>query len=165
MSAAPGAPSRPLVRLKPWLKACLFLPLASCYRVSARSQPYAGAIQATTTRGVREAASAALASFNEDGIGIEQFRPDTGLVESAWFDVANLVTSAYNYPSDERSVRFRFLAVADSMGGPVRLYMEVVQRGVDAFGGRRREREAPGDHPAMDVARRLMQRVTDRLGR
>ncbi|MEK6610001.1 MAG: hypothetical protein AABZ35_03675 [Gemmatimonadota bacterium] len=137
----------------------------ACYRSPARSRPLPSAIQATTTRSVREASSAALAAFNADGIGIERFRPDTGLVESTWFDIANLETAARDYPRDEREVRFRFLAVADTMDGPVRLYLEVTQHAVDPLGSRRREREAPRDHPAMDVARRLMDRVTGRLGR
>lgn len=136
-----------------------------CYRAPARTHPLPGALQATTSRSVREAARAALATFNDDGIGVEQFRPDTGLVESAWFDVSQLESSATDYPPDERIVRFRFLAVADSTGGPTRIYLEVVQQAVDPMGGRHREREAPRDHPAMDVARRLMDRLTQRLGR
>lgn len=147
------------------LHVCLFLLTLGCYRAPARTHPLPGALQATTERSVREAASAALATFNGDGIGVEQFRPDTGLVESAWFDVSRLETGALDYPPDERIVRFRFLATADTTGGPTRIYLEVVQPAVDPLGGRRRERVAPPDHPAMDVARRLMDRLTLRLGR
>lgn len=129
-----------------------------------RTHPFPGALHTTSRHSVREIAAAALATFNDDGIGIEQYRPDTGFVESAWFDVMNLDPSVQNYPADEREVRFRFLAVPDSAGGPTHVYLEVVQPGVDPLGGRFREREVPSDHPAMGLARRLMNRLTDRLG-
>ncbi len=141
--------------------------LLVCFGCShgARTHPFPGALRATSTRSVREIAAAMLAAFNDYGIGLEQYRPDTGFVESAWFDVMSVDASVQNYPVDEREVRFRFLAVPDSMGGPTHVYLEVVQPGGDPLGGRFREREVPADHPAMGLARRLMDRLTDRLAR
>lgn len=129
-----------------------------------RTHPLPGALHTTSPHSVREIAAAALATLNAHGLSVEQYRPDTGLVESAWFDIMNLEPQAQSYPTDEREVRFRFLAFPDSAGGPTHVYLEVVQHGLDPVGGRFREREVPSDHPAMQVARDLLQRVTDRLG-
>ncbi len=131
---------------------------------SSRTHPLPGALHTTSPHSVREIAAAALAILNGHGISIEQYRPDTGLVESAWFDVMMLEPRAQDYPADEREIRFRFLAFADSAGGPTNIYLEVVRHGMDPLGGRLREREVPSDHPAMQVARDLLQRLTDRLG-
>lgn len=136
----------------------------ACYRAPARTQPLAGALVAATSRSVAQATEAALAALSDDGIAIEQFRPDTGLVESAWFDVALLERAAIDYPAEERVVRFRFLAVADSAAGRTRIYLETLERfSIDPLGGRRRQRLVPGDHPAMELARRLLERTTSRL--
>jgi hypothetical protein len=145
-----------------WIAASLLL-LLGCYH-GTRTHPLPGALRATSTHSVREIAAAALATLNGHGISVEQYRPDSGLVESAWFDIVTLDPRAQDYPADEREVRFRVLAVADPAGGPTHVYLEVVQHGVDPLGSRFREREVPSDHPAMSVARRLMDRLTDRLG-
>jgi len=145
-----------------WTAASLLLSLG-CYH-GTRTHPLPGALSAASTHSVREIAAAALATLNGHGISVEQYRPDSGLVESAWFDIVTLDSRAQDYPADERQVRFRFLAVADPAGGPTHLYLEVVQHGVDPLGSRFREREVPSDHPAMAVARGLLIRLTERLG-
>ena len=145
-----------------WTAASLVFAVG-CYH-GARTHPLPSALRSTSTRGVREIAAAMLATFNDDGIGVEQYRPDTGLVESVWFDLSALEPLARDYPPDEREVRFRFLAVPDTAGGLTHVYLELVQHGVDPFGSRLREREVPGDHPGWTVARRLMERLTNRLG-
>ena len=144
-----------------WTAASALL-LLGCYHAG-RTHPLPGALRATSTHSVREIATAALAALDEKGIAVEQYRPDTGLVESVWFDVSTLEARARDYPPGERGVRFRFIAVADTAGGATHIYLEVVQHGLDPLGSRRSEREVPSDHPAMSVARQLMDRLTDRL--
>jgi hypothetical protein len=146
--------------------AAVTLVTASCYRAPAIAGPRRGALEATTVRSVAEATHAALGAITDEGLSVEQFRPDTGLVETRWFDVAALETGAatFAYPAQERLVRFRFLAVADPAAGATRLYLEPLRPSVtDRMGGRRSEQLVPRDHPAMAVGRRVLDRIHDRL--
>jgi hypothetical protein len=130
-----------------------------------RSQPLPGAIDAFTTSSVVEATRAAAYVLQTEGIGVQQVRTDTGLVESAWYDIALLVPSARDYPADERMVRFRFVAQVDTTRARTHMWLETLQAlNIDPLGGRRRERHVPSDHPAMATARRLLERVESRLG-
>jgi hypothetical protein len=139
------------------------LALAGCYRLAARTGPAEGSIEVMLRRGYADAARAALQALNAEGIGIEQFRPDSGLVESVWYDIAQLEPAARDYPADERTVRFRFIAVPDTARG-TRMWVETLQAStIDPLGSRRRERPVPGDHPALRVARRLIEQVELRL--
>lgn len=146
------------------LLAALLAVAAGCYHGAAPTGPREGALSATTRKSVREASQAALASLNDDGIGALYFRPDTGLVESDWTDLTPLESSVRDYPADERVARFRFVITLDSLGTTTKIYLEVLQPAVDPLGNRRRERMVPSDHPAMDLARRMMDRLKERLG-
>jgi hypothetical protein len=137
---------------------------ASCYRAPAIAAPRRGALEATTTRSVAEASHAALGAFTDYGLAIEQFRPDTGLVETRWFDIVLMETAATNFPAGERVVRFRFLATPDYAARVTRIFMEPLRPSVtDRMGGRRTEQLVPRDHPAMEAGRRLLDLIRDRL--
>lgn len=139
------------------------LVLTACYRAAARTGPAEGSLSVVVQRGYADAARAALQALNAEGIGIMQFRPDSGLVESAWYDIAQLEPSARDYPTDERTVRFRFVAVPDSARG-TRVWVETLQAAtIDPLASRRRERHVASDHPALRTARRLLDQIELRL--
>lgn len=146
------------------LAAALLVLAGGCYHGTAPTGPRKGALHATTHKSVREASRAALATLSDDGINALYFRPDTGVVESDWTDITHLEPTVADYPVDERVVRFRFLITLDTLGTTATVYLEVLQPAVDPMGNRHRERMAPQDHPAMSLARRMMDRLKERLG-
>ena len=142
------------------------LPLvAACYRPAARTGALPGALAMPTTASVREAAVAARAAFSHFDIPLELFLPDSAVVESGWLDIATIRREAESYPPDQRVVRFRVLILPDGAGRATRIFVEAleqteVNRRVGSTG---RGRLVPRDHPAMAMARELLERVRDEL--
>ena len=138
----------------------LILVAGACYRPAAQLGPLPGALSARTTASVREAAVASRAALSNFGLPLLFFRLDSGLVESDWFDIATLRSEAQAYPPEERMVSFRFAIVADSSGRTTLVFLETLAQTVgNQFGSRLRRRLVPSDHPAMGLARELLERV------
>ncbi|OGT95149.1 MAG: hypothetical protein A3I79_03315 [Gemmatimonadetes bacterium RIFCSPLOWO2_02_FULL_71_11] len=142
------------------------LPLvAACYRPAARTGALAGALAMPTTASVREAAVAARAAFSHFDIPLELFLPDSAVVESGWLDIATIRHEAESYPPDQRVVRFRVLILPDSAGRATRIFVEALEQTEvnRRVGSKGRGRLVPRDHPAMAMARELLERVRDEL--
>lgn len=138
---------------------------AACYRPAAHTGPLSGALVATTTASVREAAVAARAAFSYFDIPLELFLPDSAVVESRWLDIADIRREAESYPPDQRVVRFRVLILPDSAGRATQIFVEALEQTEvnRRVGTTRSRRLVPRDHPALVVARELLERVRDEL--
>jgi hypothetical protein len=138
---------------------------AACYRPAAYSGPLRGALATTTTASVREAAVAARAAFSHLDISLEVFLPDSAVVESGWLDIATIRREAESYPRDQRIVRFRVLILPDSVGRATQIFIEALEQTEvnRRIGTTRSGRMVPRDHPAMVVAREVLERMRNEL--
>jgi hypothetical protein len=134
---------------------------AACYRPAAYAGPLRGALVTTTTASVREAAIAVRSAFSHLDIPLELFLPDSAVVESGWLDIATIRHEAESYPSDQRVVRFRVLILPDSTGHATQIFVEALEQTEvnRRIGTTRSGRLVPRDHPAMLVARELLDEV------
>jgi hypothetical protein len=136
----------------------------ACYRPPPRVGPLPGALEATTTAELGEAAAAARDALNAMGIPIDLYIPDSALVEGRWVDIAAWHIDANLMPAEQRMVRFRFLILPDSTRQVRHIFLEPLQPAANnPLGGRFGHRLAPRDHPAMATARDLLDRVVREL--
>jgi hypothetical protein len=142
------------------------LPLvAACYRPAARTGALAGALAMPTTASVREAAVAARAAVGQLETPLELLLPGSADVEKGGLDSAANRHEAESYPPDQRVVRFRVLILPDSAGRATRIFVEALEQTEvnRRVGSKGRGRLVPRDHPAMAMARELLERVRDEL--
>lgn len=111
--------------------------------------------------------AAALKAVGDEGLPLRLHEDARGVIETEYVDIASYEPlSASQYPQTERLVRFRITAVQNQQGPGTRFsIVAMYQPFRTGFSdSERNARSIPRDHPAMAVARKLLDLTKAAIG-
>lgn len=148
-----------MARLAPCLTA-VAVALSACQQAPldlATPEPVADSVAVSADR--PGAAAAAVTAAILEGFDLRLYELDAGLVETEYVDFTARLTAYDHLPLNERQVRFRFL-VQESAGAGSMVAVQVLQNPwFPTPVSRYYERAVASDHPATELARRILARV------
>jgi hypothetical protein len=110
--------------------------------------------------------AAALQAVGDEGLPLRFHDAATTRVETEYVDISTYAPNeAYQYPTEERVVRFRVVAAPNPQGAGTRLSIYALDQPFRTdWSSERNARSIPLDHPGMAVARKLLERVKKAVG-
>lgn len=105
--------------------------------------------------------AAAIRAVTDLGLPLRFTDPAAGVVETDYVDIASYRQDAIQYPTPERLVRLRIMAVPHEETPATRLTIFCVYAPFRSGLGdvRAAERAVPRDHPGMELVRRIVEQV------
>jgi hypothetical protein len=110
--------------------------------------------------------AAALKAVGDEGLPLRLSDVAEGRVETEYVDIAGYAPGeSSQYPTPERLVRFRIVAVQNPQGPGTRFSVFALYQPFRTdLSTERNARSIPMDHPGMIVARRLLERTKKAVG-
>jgi hypothetical protein len=111
--------------------------------------------------------AAALKAVGDEGLPLRFHDVATAQIETEYVDIATYAPGeSIQYPTPERLVRFRVVAVQNPQGPGTRLSIFALYQPfrTDYSDSERNARSIPRDHPGMTVARKLVERIKKAVG-
>jgi hypothetical protein len=110
--------------------------------------------------------AAALKAVGDQGLPLRFHDPATNRVETEYVDIGTYeAVDASQYPTPERLVRYRIVAVPNPQGPGSRVSIFALYQPFRMdLSSERNVRSIPRDHPGMTVARKLLDRMKKAVG-
>jgi hypothetical protein len=110
--------------------------------------------------------AAALKAVGDEGLPLRFYDAATDRLETEYVDIATFeAVDASQYPTAERLVRFRVVAVQNPQGPGTRVSIFALYQPFRMdLSSERNARSIPRDHPGMSVARKLLDRMKQAVG-
>jgi hypothetical protein len=111
--------------------------------------------------------AASLKAVGDEGLPLRFHDVGTSRIETEYVDIASYAPGeSIQYPTPERLVRFRIVAVQNPQGAGTRLSIFAMYQPfrTDYSNAERNARSIPRDHPGMAMARKLLERTKKAVG-